>query len=112
MKNKLIGMSFLFSLSPLLTFANSLGGENWNGHIGNGWGNGIGFIGGGWMMFIWIGFAILTIVTISRWLFSPKNKPIVVDNAQSILAERYARGEISQEEFIKMKKELRLYNSP
>ncbi|MHB0975739.1 MAG: SHOCT domain-containing protein [Candidatus Aquicultorales bacterium] len=70
--------------------------------------------GGGWiwvMMLFMLAFWILVIAAIIflfRWLaLSGAGKPHVTrDAALEVLKERYARGEISKEEFERMKKEL------
>ncbi|MFH2130024.1 MAG: SHOCT domain-containing protein [bacterium] len=109
MKKGFIGMATLFSLSPVVAFAHEFGESGWGNHMGfmgSGWGNPMGFMGGGLMMFIWIGLLILAVVAITRWVATPGKNRVTTINAQGILAERYARGEISQQEFVEMKKQL------
>ena len=109
MKNRIMGMFILFILGPIITFAHGFGEGGWGNHMGfmgTGWSNHMGFMGGGWMMILWIGLLILAIIAMIRWVITPKNNLVVANNAQSILAERYAKGEITQEEFMKMKKQL------
>ncbi len=66
--------------------------------------NGCGFFGGG---FFWTGIVILVI-----WLIVKNHheRPIIPPNVGEtpldILKRRYAKGEISQEEFERMKKDL------
>ena len=111
MKNRLIGMLAFLTLSPVLTFAHGFGwdegGGNHMGFMGGGWGNHMGFMGGGWMMIFWMVLLGLLIATAVKWIFFSRNKPEVSGNALNILTERYAKGELSQEEYQKMKKELR-----
>ncbi|MBU2644023.1 SHOCT domain-containing protein [bacterium] len=73
--------------------------------MGREWGP-LAFMGGGWMMFLWVILLIVAVVLITRWAGTSGRRHSVTDNAKSILAERYARGEISQEEYSAMKKQL------
>lgn len=69
-----------------------------------GWG-GFGF---GWlsMLFWWV-FIILAIVAIVKWLSNNQNSTKREgDNALDILKERYAKGEVTKEQFEQMKKDL------
>lgn len=110
MKNKLLGLAALMIISPVLAFAQGYGWDGgWNGHMGfmgGNWGNQMGFFGGGLMMILWVIVLVAAIVALVRWIINPKSKSAATGNALSILAERYAKGEISQEEFIAMKKSL------
>ncbi|MBU2511490.1 SHOCT domain-containing protein [bacterium] len=65
------------------------------------------FFGGGWMMILWFGVLLLVVYAIIRWTNSTKQNRIVSSDALSILAERYAKGEITTEEFNVIKKELK-----
>ncbi|HKJ31963.1 MAG TPA: SHOCT domain-containing protein [Balneolales bacterium] len=63
---------------------------------------------GGWWMFIWPIIFIAIIVFLFYWL-NQKNagqSPFKQENALDILKKRYARGEITKEEFERMKKDL------
>jgi putative membrane protein len=72
---------------------------DWNG--GHGWGYMYGF---GWlfMALFWL-LVILAIVAVVRWLVSSPEQSLLqppkVKTALDILAERFARGEIDQEEY-------------
>lgn len=54
--------------------------------------------GGGWHWFpfalLWIGLAVLV-----TWLIVSRKGPSGVDRARDILAERYARGELTNDEY-------------
>ena len=56
--------------------------------------------GGMFMIFFWV-VLLLICVSLVRKGCSPEK-----ETAEEILKKRYARGEISQEEFVRMKKEL------
>ncbi len=98
------------SLSPVTALADEYSSGGWGrhmGYMGEGWGGHMGFMGGGWlMMILWIGLLIFAIVGIIRWMSSPGKKVITTGNAHNILNERYAKGEISKEQFEEMKKML------
>jgi putative membrane protein len=66
---------------------------------------GFGF-GGGIFMIVWWGIIIIVLVLLVRWLlqFSPPQR--ASQDALDVLKERYARGELSQEQFVKMRREL------
>jgi len=69
-----------------------------------GWGWGWPF---GWI--IWFAFIILVVLFIVRLTRGPVSQPprdIGHDAAMTILKERYARGEISREEYMERKKTL------
>ena len=74
----------------------------WNGFDGMGWGwIGLGFLH---MGLFWI-LVILGIVVLVRWLAasSPASTP---GRALEILKERYAKGELTREQYEQMKREL------
>jgi len=63
--------------------------------------------GGGWfMMIIWWLIIIAAIVVAVKWLSQQKSQQLKEDSAIEILKKRYARGEISKEEFEEKKNEL------
>lgn len=73
----------------------------WSGFEGMGWGwIGLGMLH---MLLFWV-LVILGIVALARWLASAsrsqRSRPI------DILKERYARGELTREEFERMKQEI------
>lgn len=63
--------------------------------------------GGGWMMILWWIIIIAAIVIIVRFAINTTGRSQKEDkSALDILKERYAKGEIDDEEFKKRKKEL------
>ncbi|HKJ45462.1 MAG TPA: SHOCT domain-containing protein [Balneolales bacterium] len=63
---------------------------------------------GGWWMFIWPIILIGIIVLLFYWL-KPQGgnqSPFRQESALDILKKRYARGEITKEEFERMKRDL------
>jgi len=65
-----------------------------------------GFWGGGFMMVVWWGLIILGVIALGKVLLG-KNTP---SNTQSspleILKRRYAKGEISKDEYENLKKDI------
>jgi len=110
MKNKIIAILMILTFSPVMAFADEFGSGGRGHHMGfmgGGWGNNMGFMGGGWlMMILWIGLLIFLVVGVTRWITSPRKKAAATVDVQSILKERYAKGEISIEQFEEMKKVL------
>ncbi|MBU2649122.1 SHOCT domain-containing protein [bacterium] len=108
MKNRIITILTILSLSPVTAFADEFGSGGWSQHMGfmgEGWGGHMGFMGGGWlMMILWIGLLIFAIVGITRWVARPGRKVIATVDAHNILRERFAKGEISKEQFEEMQK--------
>ncbi len=75
----------------------------WNGFDGMGWGwIGLGFVH---MLLFWA-LVILGIVVMARWLTQTRQGPSTRDRAMEVLRERYARGELSPEDFERMKRDL------
>ena len=86
--------------SPMLALA-----QSWRGN--SCWGYGFpGFFGGGWMMILWTVLVIGIIFIIVRWAGGSSPKRLASHNAMGILTERYAKGEISREDFLKLKEDL------
>lgn len=88
----------------------------WGGGYG-GWNMGPGMMGGwgmGWLgmifMVVFWGLVIVGLVLLIRWLIQAtrgeKSSSHPGSRALEILKERYARGEITQEEFDRMKRDL------
>lgn len=73
--------------------------DDW-GHM---WGGGWGWLGGGFMMLLWIGLIALVVWLVTRTVSGSRPVPPPersrLDRARDILSERYARGEISTEEY-------------
>lgn len=105
MGRKRLGLLSLAGLLPTITLAHGYGYG-----MGGGWNNHMGFGGGGLMTGIWILLLVLGVTLLVKWLTNFRNRPAsyVNDNpkALSILAERYARGEITQEEYETKKEHL------
>jgi putative membrane protein len=58
------------------------------------------------MMLVFWGLVITGIVLAIRWLVTQGREPRATDSALDILRQRYARGDISKEEFEAKKKDL------
>jgi len=73
----------------------------WYVHNGNGW-----WMVGGWiiMLLIWVGIAILAIFAF-RW-FLKRGEGAEKQAPLEIAKERYAKGEITKEQFEQIKKDL------
>ena len=75
-----------------------------------GWGGfggyGMGFVGWIFMLLFW-GLIVVGVVLVVRWLWD-QGRPGMggADSSLEILKRRYARGEISKEEFDRMKQDL------
>lgn len=111
MKNKLLSTFLLLAVVPVFSFAHGFGWDeglgNHMGFMGRNWGGHMGFFGGGFMMILWIVLLGFLIISLIKWIFPSKFNSGATGSALSILSERYAKGEISEEEFQKMKKSLR-----
>lgn len=70
------------------------------------WG-GMGGWGGLWMALFWI-LVLVGLVAAVRWVLGPRGRGGVPhgESALDILKKRYARGELSREEYERMKREL------
>lgn len=108
MKTKITALMMALIASPALLLADEFGPDRWYHHMGNGWGGHMGFMGGGWlMMILWVGLLVFAGIGLIRWAFGGKGKATVSANAISILTERFAKGELSKEQFEEMKKTLK-----
>ena len=101
----------LFSSDPALAqWGNNQGWQMGPGMMG-GWGSGwgMGWFGGIFMIVFWV-LVIVGLVFLIKWLIqttsSGKTDGRPSPKAMDILKERYARGEISKEEFETMKHDL------
>lgn len=74
--------------------------HTWNGGMG---------VGGGWfgimMMLLWTVVVIAVVVAVIYWAFGG-NRGREESDAMEVLRERYARGDIDEEEFRERKKQL------
>ena len=76
---------------------------HWDYGWGMGWGMGLGWM---FMIFLWVLF-ILGIIYFIRLLIAGAKKNASGDTALDILKKRYAKGEITKEEFDKIKNDLK-----
>ena len=82
----------------IATFASIVAdNDGWDGHMGS---------GGGWWMLIWGTLMMSGLVIFATWALRTTTKPArgdgssdPLDPARRILAERFARGEISADEY-------------
>ena len=72
-------------------------------HWNYGWGMGFGWV---FMIFFWV-LLILGIVYVIRIVMAGAKKETSGDTALDILKKRYAKGEITKEEFEKIKNDLK-----
>lgn len=74
-------------------------------HVYDGWSWGYGMMGAGWvLMVLFWGLVILFIVAFARWL--SRSSGAATGKPLDILKERYAKGEITRDEFSQMKRDL------
>ena len=93
----------LFSLFPSIALAHD-GNDFYGHHMNMG---GFGFFGGGIFMLLFWFLVIFGIVYLVKYTVdSGKREEKGRDRAVEILKERYAKGEITKEEFEQKKKEL------
>jgi putative membrane protein len=71
-------------------------------HMGDWWGPGFGWI---FMILFWV-LIILGIVALGRWLFYSRDAGGAARGPLDILKERYARGEITREQYEQMRRDL------
>ncbi len=65
-----------------------------------------GFWGGGFMMIFWWTLIIISIVALGKWIFNRGTTPTKEESPLEILKRRYAKGEITKEEFDNLKKDI------
>ncbi len=78
----------------------------WGGY--GGFGMGMGIVGGLFMLLFW-GLIIVGLVLVVRWLWGQTRHgtgPGAIEAPLDILKRRYARGEITKEEYDRMKQDL------
>lgn len=79
-------------------------GEGWSGyHHEMMWGAGLF---GGFMMLLFWGVLLALVVFAVRWLSKSSDESIKSQSALDILKERYAKGEIDEDEYLKRKSTL------
>ena len=74
---------------------------NWDGWSG-GWGMGFGWI---FMLVFWA-LIILGIVALARWLLSSSPGRSAGTRPLDVLKERYARGELTREQYEQMRRDI------
>lgn len=97
--------NFAFALPVMLAASWALavpGDEYGYGHM---WGGSYGMMGGGLLMLVFLGVIIAISVIAVRWL--SENGRSSGSSALNILEERFARGEIDEEEFARRKAALK-----
>ncbi|GAA3168310.1 MULTISPECIES: SHOCT domain-containing protein [Nonomuraea] len=63
-------------------------------------GGGVGWLGGGVVLLLWVALLASACWLVIRAASPARLVPVRVDRARDLLAERYARGEISTEEYL------------
>lgn len=96
--------NFAFGSAAILGASAATAGPGDEYGYGHMWGGGFGMMGGGLVMLLFWGVIIALIFFAVRW-FSDKER-VSGSNALSILEERFARGEIDEEEFNRRKSAL------
>lgn len=88
-------------------FGGMMGDWDWNDMMGSGWGGEFFLVMSGIMMLLfWLVF-ILAAIALIRWLTGSLTGNAGTSNkAMDILKEKYAKGEITKEEFKAKKKDL------
>lgn len=100
------------SQSSGYNFGGMMGNWNWSNMMGNGWGiNSIFLILGGIIMIIFWALIILAAVALLRWIINSLKGDVRYpgfrsSGAMEILKEKYAKGEITREEFEAKKKDI------
>lgn len=97
MRIKIISILMILIFNPVLLFAHGYGSDGWFHHMGNGWGGHMGFMGGGWLMILWIGILLVVLFGIVRWATGFRGISPGVEGVETILNERFTRGEITRE---------------
>ena len=70
------------------------------------WGGGGGmWLGPVWMV-VWLVVLVVIVVVVVRWFGAPGGGERSAHSARAILDERYARGEIDRDEYMKRKQDI------
>lgn len=65
-----------------------------------------GFFGMGWMMILWWVLIVFGLVALAKWMFASKATISNNDTSLEIIKPRYAKGEITRDEYENLKKDL------
>lgn len=65
-----------------------------------------GFFGMGWMMILWWVLIVFGFVALAKWMFASKATISNNDTLLEIIKPRYAKGEITRDEYENLKKDL------
>lgn len=65
-----------------------------------------GFFGMGWMMILWWALIIFGLIALGKWLFASRTPNSNNETPLEIIKRRYAKGEITREEYEKLKNDL------
>ncbi len=101
-------LTALFFSASLYVYAQGPGGPGIMGPGMMNWGYGMGWFGWIFMIIFWI-VVIAGVVILIRWMapFGEKSRrPESQETAIDILKKRYAKGEITKEEYEKIKKDI------
>lgn len=99
-----IPMVLTLSLTTLAAPALAAPADNWDNGFGHMWGDGHSIFGGLMMVVFW-GLIIGLIVLAARG-YSSRSDTTSQPNALDVLRDRYARGEIDEEEYERRKAKL------
>lgn len=106
MTKQLIGLTAVLGRAPS---ALAQGGGHMNGYGMMGWGYGMGWWGGILMILFWA-VVIAGVVYLVKWIAAQGEKkgppPGPPESALDILNKRYAKGEISKEDYERIKKDI------
>jgi putative membrane protein len=113
LKSMMVGLALWGASGPGTALAQrGPGGGGYGGGYGGSWGPHMMFGGGWWgwiMMILFWALIIAGVVALAKWLFSSSRQSAPGrsgGSALDILKERYARGEITKDEFEQMKKDI------
>lgn len=81
-------------------------GDHWRMHEWMGWGGGGMWLGPLWLL-LWLAVIMAVIIALVRWLAPIENRSQSFPrSARDILDERYARGEIDDDEYLKRRENI------